>query len=351
MIIQEVISYLETIAPLLYQESYDNAGLITGSPAAELSGVLVCLDATEAVMDEAIALNCNLIIAHHPIVFQGLKKITGANYVERVIIKAIKHDLAIYAIHTNLDNVLAKGVNGRIAERLGLQHTRILAPKQVSKKLQIFTPASLVAPLQENLTRLGAKRVEGIKGANYLSEIGRSPMINGEARVKLEVAFPAAVQGAILRSVREFQKEAKVDYDLFAMEVDTPEIGSGLIGELPEAMEPTAFLRFLKEAMQTDCVRHTAILSPLVKTVAVCGGAGGFLLPQAMRQGAQVFVTADYKYHEFFDADGRIIIADIGHYESEQFTIQLLHEIISEKFSNFALHYTKVRTNPVFYLY
>lgn len=350
MNVKEVITYLETIAPPLYQESYDNAGLITGSSDWEVSGVMVSLDTTEAVLEEAMEKGCNLIVAHHPIVFRGLKKITGRNYVERVIIKAIKNDLAIYAAHTNLDNVLERGVNGRIAKRLGLVHTQILAPKQVSKKLQIFTPASLAAPIQEALGQVGAARIEGIKEAGYFSESGKSQMINGEARVKLEVAFPTAAQRGVLRTVKHFQQEAKIDYDLFSMEVHTPEIGSGVIGYLPEPMEPLPFLQYLKERMQTDCVRHTEVLDAPVEKVAVCGGAGGFLLPQAIGQGAQVFVTADYKYHEFFDADGQIIIADIGHYESEQFTIQLLHEIISQKFSNFAVHCTKVRTNPVYYL-
>ncbi|MCB0633132.1 MAG: Nif3-like dinuclear metal center hexameric protein [Saprospiraceae bacterium] len=350
MRIKEVTTYLEHIAPPVYQESYDNAGLITGSPDTEVMGVLVCLDATEAVMDEAIEQGCNLIVAHHPIVFRGLKKITGRTYVERVIIKAIKYDLAIFAIHTNLDNVFHQGVNSRIAEKLGLIHTRILAPKQVNKKLQIFTPASLVAPLQEALTDIGVQRVEGIKEANYMNQPGRSGMINGEMRVKLEVSYPEAVQSAVLGAVRRFQNEARIDYDLFPLETVTPEVGSGMIGELPKPMEAEAFLLMLKQQMQADCVRHTAVLDRPIEKVAVCGGAGGFLLSAAIAQGAQIFVTADYKYHEFFDADGKIIIADIGHYESEQFTIQLLFDIISRKFSNFAVHCTKVRTNPVFYL-
>ena len=350
MIIKEVITYLESIAPPQYQESYDNAGLITGTLTHEVSGVLVCLDATEAIMDEAIEKGCNLIVAHHPIVFRGLKKITGRNYVERVIIKAIKNDLAIYAIHTNLDNVFQDGVNGRIAARLGLVNNRILVPKQVDKKLQVYTPASLAAPIHEALIQTGAKRVQGLREAIYLTEFGHSPMINGESKVKLEVAYPSAAQGAILKVVHRFQAEAKVDYELFSLEVTSPEVGSGMIGELANPMEAASFLHFLKDQMQTDCVRHTAILPPMIKKVAVCGGAGGFLLGAAIRQGAQVFVTADYKYHEFFDADGKIIIADIGHYESEQFTIQLLDELISRKFSNFAVHCTKVRTNPVFYL-
>ena len=300
MLIKEVISYLETIAPPIYQESYDNAGLITGSPHMQISGVLVCLDATEAVMDEAIALGCNLIVAHHPIVFRGLKKITGRNYVERTIIKAIKNELAIYAIHTNLDNVLLHGVNSKIASQLGLINTQILSPKKINKKLQVFTPSSLAAPMHDALLEAGAEMVEGIRKAYYLTESGKSPMINGESKVKLEVAYPLAKEGQILRLVHQFQQEAKVDYDLFALEVESPGVGSGLIGQLPQPMEAVSFLHFLKEQMQTDCIRHTAILPQAIDKVAVCGGAGGFLLSAAIRQQAQIFITSDYKYHEFF---------------------------------------------------
>lgn len=273
MIIQTLIDYLETIAPPQYQESYDNAGLIVGDAQAEIAGVLICLDSTEAVVEEASRKGCNLIVAHHPIIFRGLKSLTGRTYVERVVMKAIKHNIAIYAIHTNLDNVYFKGVNAKIAEKLGLVNTRILAPK-----------------LEPSIDILQGET----RGAN---------------------------------------------------------VGAGLIGELLKAMKEIDFLHFLKDTMQTGCLRHTELLGREINVVAVCGGAGGFLLTQAINQGAQIFVSADYKYHEFFDADGRIVIADIGHYESEQFTIQLLYEIITEKFRNFAVRCTETVTNPVNYFF
>jgi dinuclear metal center YbgI/SA1388 family protein len=259
-----LVSYLEGIAPLHLQEDYDNAGLITGHPDMVIKGVLVCLDAIEAVVDEAISLSCNVIIAHHPIVFRGLKRFNGANYIERTIIKAIKHDIAIYAIHTNLDNVYAHGVNGKIAERLGLTDTRILLPKEA---------------------------------VNYQGQ----------------------------------------------------SVGAGMIGVLPEVMSTMSFLSMVKTKMELQYIKHTAICKDVVRSVAVCGGSGGFLLAQAMRQGADIFITSDYKYHEFFDANDRIIIADIGHYESEKYTIELLYGLIINKFTTFAAHYTKVVTNPVKY--
>ena len=261
MLVQDILHILESIAPPHLQESYDNAGLIVGDPGQEVTGILFCLDSTEAVVEEALALGCNLVIAHHPIVFRGLKRFNGSTYVERTVMQAIRQGVALYAIHTNLDNVYRQGVNAKIAEKLGLTNTRILLPR------------------------------------------------------------PGEV-----------------------------EIGAGLIGFLPESVAETDFLLQVKTALRVSCMRHTALRNRSVRSVAVCGGSGSFLLPEALRAGVDVFVTADFKYHEFFDAEGRLVIADIGHYESEQFTIELLYQIIREKFPTFALHCTKENTNPVFYL-
>jgi dinuclear metal center YbgI/SA1388 family protein len=261
MLIQDVINILEAVAPPALQESYDNAGLLVGRPDEPLRGVLFCLDSTESVVQEAIEKGCNLVVAHHPIVFRGLKRFNGNGYVERTVMHAIRQGVALYAIHTNLDNVHARGVNSRIASQLGLENTRVLAPKP---------------------------------GAS--------------------------------------------------------DIGAGLIGHFHEPMDERAFLLHVKQQMQTACVRHTALRGRPVRTVAVCGGLGSFLLADARRAGADALVTADFKYHEFFDAEGDLVIADIGHYESEQFTISLLFDIISEKFPNFALHCTEQNTNPVQYL-
>ncbi len=342
--IKQIISHLETIAPTSYQESYDNAGLITGDPAWEAKGAVISLDATEEVVGEAIRLGCNMVIAHHPIVFRGLKKINGKNYVERTVIKAIKNDVAIYAIHTNLDNVYHQGVNAKIAQILGLENTRILAPKSLMKRLKAYIPGQEIGSLLTALPKAGAVNV------NYSSEnqvfIDKNEYLH-EGR-KLEITFPSGLQSRI---VAEVKKNAPGAYlEITSIENASTEIGSGMIGELPKPIDEMDFLTNLKSTMKTGCVRHTRLLGKLVKKVALCGGAGSFLLPHAMRQNADVFVTGDYKYHEFFDADGQIVIADIGHFESEQYTIDLLHEIIREKFPTFALHLTKVTTNPVFYL-
>lgn len=324
--IRDLVQYLETIAPSGYQEEYDNAGLIVGDPSAAVRGVMVCLDSTEAVIDEALAMNCNVVVAHHPIVFKGLKRITGRNYVERVILKAIKNDIAIFAIHTNLDNMHVQGVNTKIAEQLGLTDTRILAPKRVLKRLEVYLPQPEI--LTPFLQKLNPEHIQVVPG-------------------KLDVIFASALEREILAIV---QKETPfAQWQVWPLETASKGIGAGIIGELSQAMSGSQFLNHLKSTMQVSVVRHTALLEKEVRKIAVCGGSGSFLLSQSIQQGADFFVTADYKYHEFFDADGLLTIADIGHYESEQFTIQLLQEIISQKFSNFAAYCTKVNTNPVFY--
>jgi dinuclear metal center YbgI/SA1388 family protein len=260
MTIKDITGLLEQVAPVHLQESYDNAGLIVGHPDTEVTGILFSLDAIEDIVDEAVSKGCNLVVSHHPIVFRGLKRFNGANYVERTVIKAIQQGVALYAIHTNLDNVLYRGVNERIGQRLGLTDIRILQPK---------------------------------------------PGMTG--------------------------------------------IGAGIVGNLPQPMQEDTFLAHVKKQMLAGCVRHTAQRGVPVSTVAVCGGSGSFLLSEALKAGADAFVTADFKYHEFFDAEGRLMICDIGHFESEQFTIELLFEIIYEKYPNFALHLTKLNTNPIKY--
>ena len=262
--LKELIGFLEEVAPLHLQESYDNAGLIVGDVDMNVKGVVVALDSIEEVVDEAIEMNCNVIIAHHPIVFSGLKKITGANYIERTILKAIKNDIAIYAIHTNLDNVFRNGVNEKIAQKIGLENLELLSPKE------------------------------------------------------------------------EFSNEKYT-------------VGSGIVGELPNTTEIQSFLTDLKIRMELNTIKHTKIIKNKVVKIAVCGGSGGFLLNKAIAVDADVFITADYKYHEYFDANNRIMVVDIGHYESERFTIDLLHGLIINKFRNFAAHCTKINTNPINY--
>lgn len=337
MKIKELLRHLEHIAPPFYQESYDNAGLIVGDSAAACTGALLCLDSTEAVIEEAIRKNCNLVIAHHPIVFRGLKKITGKNYVERTVLKAIKNDVAIYAIHTNLDNVFRKGVNQKFAERLGLTDLQILAPKQVLKKLVTWTTGEQAETLQQTLLDGGAFQ------PNIIRTDAASP-------IRLEMIFPEVAKNAVMEALFKNHPAGQPVFDILPTENVYPEIGSGMLGSLQMPVSEEDFLKMVKKQMRAGCVRHTQLLGRQVSKVAICGGSGGFLLPNAIAAGADVFITADYKYHEFFDADGKIVIADIGHYESEQFTIQLLFDILSEKFPTFALHLTEVNTNPVRYL-
>ncbi len=333
----------------MYQESYDNAGLITGNSQSKITGVLLCLDSTEAVLDEAIKKKCNLVIAHHPIVFRGLKRFTGRNYVERVIIKAIKNDIAIYAAHTNLDNV-HNGVNAKICEKLGLKDTRILSPKPTLKKLQTYAPVQVVEAIRASIFNVDGGTYSQFENMSFTT-LGVGT-INGQsgAQSKIELVFDEANERQILQALHDAYPSEDVPYDILKVENKQANIGSGMIGTLPRAETEAAFLKKLKNTMKAGCVRHTALLKKSVKTVAVCGGSGGFLLPQAIRQGADIFVTADYKYHDFFDADGRIVIADIGHYESEQFTIELFNEFLTQKFNTFAVYLTKVNTNPVNYL-
>ncbi|BDS13837.1 Nif3-like dinuclear metal center hexameric protein [Aureispira anguillae] len=365
MKIKNIITYIESIAPPSFQESYDNAGLIVGDSNKEVTGVLIALDTIEAVIDEAIAKQCNLVIAHHPIVFGGLKRFTGSNYVERVIIKAIQHDIAIYAAHTNLDNVYKNGVNSKIAEKIGLINTRILAPKKgLLKKIYTFVPKHATQQVEQALFEAGAGNlgnysecsfsVEG-KGAFKGNEqsnptLGNVGERHYEKEDKVEVIFPAHLEAKVIRALLAAHPYEEVAYDIVALGNQYKEIGAGLIGELKTPMEPMAFLKMLKQRMKTDCVRYTALCKKEIKSVALCGGAGSFLLKNATRAQADLFITGDYKYHQFFDAENRIIIADIGHYESEQFTIELFYELLTQKFRNFAVHCTEINTNPINYL-
>ncbi len=361
--IKEVIAYLAQTAPPVYQESYDNAGLITGSPNQEVSGVLVSLDAVESVIDEAIARGCNLVVAHHPIIFRGLKSLTGKNYVERTVIKAIKHDIAIYAIHTNLDNVY-HGVNHKLCERLGLQNLRVLAPKPATlHKLVVFVPPENAGSVLQALSDAGAGHIGHYKHCSFQvtgtgtfepdeqahPHIGEKGKLEQVEEKRIEVIFPAHRSAQVLAAMRQAHPYEEVAYYLQALENENQEAGSGMIGEWEHPKEETYFLEFLKEKMNLPLIRHTQLLGKPIKKVAVCGGAGSFLLSNAIRQQADAFVSADFKYHEFFDADRRILVADIGHYESEILTKELVRDFLTEKFVTFAVHLAKTNTNPVFY--
>jgi len=361
--IKDILEYLESWAPPEYQEGYDNAGLITGDSKAELKGVLITLDCIESVIDDAIAKKCNLIVAHHPIVFRGLKQLTGKNYIERTIIKAIKHDIAIYAIHTNLDSI-SSGVNKKISDLMGLKHTRILRPKDDTlSKLTTFIPKENTESVMNALHKAGAGmigdyhhcsfRVSGtgtflpVENANpTIGELGKLEKVNED---RVEVIFPEHKKGQVLSALFKSHPYEEVAYYLHDLQNIDQEVGSGMIGELDTPIPTEAFLKNLKDQLKVSVIRHTELIKREVKKIALCGGSGSFLLGDAKRQNADVYISGDFKYHEFFDAENKIIIADIGHFESEQFTKELIYDKLTEKFANIALHFTEVNTNPIKY--
>jgi dinuclear metal center YbgI/SA1388 family protein len=363
MKIIDLISVLEHYAAPELQEEYDNAGLITGSPSWTCSGVICTLDVTIKVLKEAKQNGCNLIVAHHPIIFRGLKKINGKTYVEQVIIEAIKNDIAIYAIHTNLDNILL-GVNGRIADKLGLVNTSILLPKnKMLRRLITFAPTDKAEQVRKAVFDAGAGHIgkysecsfntEGTgtfkaeEGADpYVGEIGEQ---HQEREVKIEIVFPFYLETQVVKALIENHPYEEVAYDIFTMENVHFGIGAGIIGELKTPMEEKEFLKLVRDRFQAMGIRHTGLLGRPLRKIAICGGAGSFLIGKALQLGADLFLSADVKYHEFFGAEDRMVIADIGHYESEQFTTDLIHDLLAEKFPKFAVLKTKVNTNPVRY--
>lgn len=364
MTIKDLSQYLEEIAPIAYQEDYDNSGLIVGHPSSEIHQALISLDCTEEVIDEAIAQKCDIIISHHPIVFKGLKKFNGTHYVERVIIKAIENKIAIYAIHTNLDHVMA-GVNGKICEKIGLRNCKILAPKTgILKKLVFFTPLAFADDIKSKLYEAGAGNignysecsfnVSGIGTFKANNEakpfIGEANMLHQENELRIEMIYPAPAEKKILTALWAAHPYEEVAYEISSTDNEHQNVGAGMIGELENELSGEDFLLHLKEKMDVSVIRHTQILAKKVKKIAVCGGSGSFLLNKAIHADADVLVSADFKYHEFFDADKKILIADIGHFESEQFTQELLFEIITNKFPNFAVRLTGNNTNPIKYL-
>ena len=363
MKIREVIECLEKYAPLNLQESYDNAGVIIGDASDECSGIITTLDVTEDVIHEAIEKKYNLIVAHHPIIFKGLKKLNGKNYVERCVISAIKNNIAIYAIHTNIDNVI-NGVNQKIAQKLNLQNNKILSPKEgMLKKLVTFCPQNNAAEIRDVLFNAGAGVVGkysecsfNLEGAGtfkagetaepYVGKIGKR---HSENETRIEVIFPNYLQYQIIESLKHAHPYEEVAYDIYSLNNEHENIGSGLVGDLAEPVSEEDLLSMLKAKFALKVIRHTTLLNKKITRVAVCGGAGSFLIPAVKASGAQAYITSDVKYHEFFDADNTILLADIGHYESEQFTTDLLTDILQQKFPNFAVQKTGIMTNPVSY--
>lgn len=362
--VKDILAYLNEMAPFQFQESYDNAGLIVGDKNCEVTGVLVALDALEKVLDEAIQLNYNVVLTHHPIVFKGLKRITGDDYIQRVVLKAIKNDIALIATHTNLDHV-SDGVNQIICDRLGLQNTRILDPKEgLMYKYVVFVPETHKNQVLDAISITGAGKIGKYDSCSFSTNgegrfrplIGSEPAIGtvnqleSVQEVKIEVIVSKDKLSNVQNAVRNVHPYEEIAFDIIPMEMNNREVGAGKIGELPVEMDATDFLHEVKKRFNLKVIRHTEIIQDKIKKVAVCGGAGVFLLNKAKSAGADVFITADVKYHEFFDAENQLILADIGHFESEQFTSHWLVEQLNKKFTTFAVRLTKENTNPINYL-
>lgn len=363
MKLRDICNKLEEWAPLAYQESYDNSGLIVGDPETDVKGVLVSLDCLECVVDEAISKDCNIVVSHHPIVFAGLKSLTGKNYVERTVLKAIKNNIALYAIHTNLDNI-DTGVNKMIADRLSLQNVKILKPKKDGLKMLItYVPNSHVESVRTALFAQGAGSigeysechfsVDGIgtfKGSdNSNPAVGQKDIRESVSEQRIELVFPSYIESKVISTLKTIHPYEEVAYSVLSLINKNENIGSGMIGEISEPLNEMEFLKKLKSKLKTDCIRYTSLLNSKIKKVALCGGAGRFLLSDAKQSGADIFITSDLKYHDFFDAENRILIADIGHYESEQYTMDLITDFLRKNFPKFAIHLSKVNTNPINY--
>ena len=364
MKIKDITNYLESIAPLSLQESYDNAGLITGNKNTEITGVLVTLDTIPEVIDEAIEKNTNLIISHHPIIFKGLKKINGNNYIEQTIIKAIKNDIAIYAVHTNLDNI-SEGVNAILCNKLGLINCKPLLPKENPlRKLVTFVPQNHIKEVREAIFTAGAGHIgnydncsfnaEGIgtfrAGKNTNPFVGEKDKLHKEPEIRFETVFPYYLEKKIINALIQTHPYEEVAYDIYTLNNMFEKTGAGMIGETKTEISEIDFLKKIKTTLNTGTIKHTNRLNKPIKKVALCGGSGSFLLKYAIQQKADIYISADFKYHEFFDADNKILIADAGHFETEQFTKELIFDILTKKFNNFACFLSKVNTNPINYL-
>ncbi|MGE5447818.1 MAG: Nif3-like dinuclear metal center hexameric protein [Bacteroidales bacterium] len=364
MQIKEITQYIESIAPLAYQESYDNAGLIVGNANDEVSGILITLDITEEIIDEAIRKGLNLVISHHPIVFSGLKKLIGRNYVERSVIKAIRNNIAIYSAHTNLDGVFG-GVNSKICEKLKLQNCRMLVPMQgFLKKLVTFVPTEDAESVRTALFEAGAGHIGNYDSCSYnltgqgsfkANEkanpyVGEKNKLHFEQEIRIETIFPKHLQHTVIDALLKAHPYEEVAYDIYPLDNDFALGGTGMIGELAEPADEHHFLQTIKETFHCQALKHTSLLGKPINKVAVCGGSGSSFLSKAMAQNADIYISADFKYHQFFDAEQKIIIADIGHYESEQFTKEVFYELLTKKFPKFAVHLSEISTNPVSYL-
>lgn len=364
MKIKEILHAIEQIAPIPLQEGFDNSGVQIGDIYQEAKGAIVCIDVTEAVVDEAISLGCNLIVSHHPLAFRSFKSLTGKNYVERCMIKACKHDIVVYAAHTNLDNA-SEGINQYLAKKLNLQHVRILDP-QKSKllKLVVFTPHSHVDVVRNALFNAGAGNIGGYDSCSYNLRgegtfraqensnpfVGEKGELHHEPETRIEVVLPSFKQSEVERALIAVHPYEEPAYDFYVLENVWKQAGSGVVGTLPEEMDEEDFLYLLKDTFNLKMIQHSTVRGAIIRDVAICSGSGAFLIPKAISYGADVFVTGEAKYNDYYDVEDKLLLAVVGHYESEIFTKNIFFDVISEKYPNFAVYMSGFDVNPVNYL-
>ncbi len=364
MLIKDIISEIEQFAPPALKEDYDNVGLLVGSATTEATGVLITLDVTEDVVDEAIDCGCNLIVAHHPLIFRGLKNIIDTNETGRIVIKAIRKDIAIFAGHTNVDSVL-NGVSGKMADKLRIVNRTILSPvKNKLLKLVTFVPVNHAQEVRAAIFSAGAGVIGNYDSCSYTltgngtfrARKGTTPFVgeidelHSEEEIRIETILPEFKKSGVISALLKAHPYEELAYDLYPLENEWPVTGYGIVGDLEKSVSEEDFLALLKNIFGADGIRHTEFLNKSIRRVALCGGSGSELLKKAISSDADIFISADFKYHQFFEAEKRILIADIGHFESEQFTKELFYEILTKKFSNFAVRLSKVNTNPIKYL-
>jgi dinuclear metal center YbgI/SA1388 family protein len=363
MCIDEIISVIEDFAPLALQESYDNAGLLVGGREQIVQGVLLCLDVTEEVIDEAVKKGAGLVIAHHPVIFGGIKKLTGTNFTERVVLKAVRENISIYAAHTNIDSVWG-GVNSRISEKIGLKNPEILSPAGgMLRKLVVFVPRDHASKVREALFKAGAGHIGEYDNCSFNLEgegsfrgsedsdpfVGKRGAIHFEKEIRVETIFPGFLENRIIESMIRAHPYEEVAYDIYPLQNRWDRAGMGMVGDLDSDIDAVLFLKKLKDIFGVKTIRHTKLLQKKIKRVALCGGSGSSLIDAARKSGADIYVSGDFRYHDFFEAGAGMMIADIGHYESEQFTIEIFYDLLRKKIPNFAVHFSDVNTNPIHY--
>jgi len=364
MLVSDIIKILEEFAPLSLQENYDNSGLLIGSKNSSITGILLTIDITEDVVNEAIEKKCNFIISHHPLIFKPIKRLTNETETQRCIVKLLKNDIAVYAAHTNFDNVI-EGVNAKIADKIGLKNRSVLLPiSDKLLKLITYVPKLHAVSVRNAIFEAGAGNIGNYDSCSFAVEgfgtfkandlaqpfVGDVNKLHIEPEIKLEVILPEYVKSQVINALFKSHPYEEPAYDLIPLQNTSNRLGAGIVGDLENEIDELEFLNNLKEIFNCKTIRHTNLLSKKIKRVALCGGSGSFLLKNAILTGADIFISGDFKYHEFFDAKNQILIADLGHFETEQYTKHIFYELITKKMPTFAVRISETKTNPINYL-